>query len=70
MRAFESTTPRAMFESNKREVTGGCRKLHDEQINDLYSSSDVIKKIKPQRMRCAWHVATIIKMKSKWEQRK
>jgi hypothetical protein len=36
-------------------VTGECRKLHDEELHNLYSSSDIISK--SRRMRWAGHVA-------------
>jgi hypothetical protein len=38
-------------------VTGGCRKLHNEELYNLYSSSSIIRMIKSRRMRCAVHVA-------------
>jgi hypothetical protein len=39
------------------EVTGEWRKLHDEEIRDLYSSPSIIRIIKWRRMRWAGHVA-------------
>jgi hypothetical protein len=39
------------------EVTGGWRKLHNEELRDLYSSSSIIRIIKSRRMRWAGHVA-------------
>jgi hypothetical protein len=39
------------------DVTGEWRKLHNDELNDLYSSSDIIRVIKSRRMRCAGHVA-------------
>jgi hypothetical protein len=38
-------------------VTGGWRKLHNEELRDLISSPSLIRKIKPRRMRWAGHVA-------------
>jgi hypothetical protein len=38
-------------------VTGDWRKLHDEELNDLYSSPSIIRIIKSRRMRWAEHVA-------------
>jgi hypothetical protein len=38
-------------------VTGGWRKLHNEELHNLYSSSSIIRIIKPRRMRWAGHVA-------------
>ena len=39
------------------EVEGECRKLHIEELTDLYSSPNIIGLIKSIRMRWAWHVA-------------
>jgi hypothetical protein len=38
-------------------VTGECRKLHNEGLHNLYSSTDITRQIKSVRMRWAWHVA-------------
>jgi hypothetical protein len=39
------------------EVTGGWRKLYNEELHNLYSSPSIIRMIKSRRMRWAWHVA-------------
>jgi hypothetical protein len=41
----------------RHEVTGDWRKLHNEELNDLYSSLNIIRVIKSRRMRWAGHVA-------------
>jgi hypothetical protein len=41
------------------EVTGGWRKLHNEEFHNLYSSPSIIRMIKSGRMRWAGHVALI-----------
>jgi hypothetical protein len=38
-------------------VTGGWRKLHNEELHNLYSSPSIIRIIKSRRMRCAGNVA-------------
>jgi hypothetical protein len=48
---------RRIFGPKRDEVTGGWRKLHNEELHDLYSSSSIIRIIKARRMRWAGHVA-------------
>jgi hypothetical protein len=38
-------------------VTAEWRKLHNEELNDLYSLSNIVRVVKSRRMRWAWHVA-------------
>jgi hypothetical protein len=40
-------------------VTGGSRKLHNEELHSLYSSPDVIRMIKSRRMRWAGHITQL-----------
>jgi hypothetical protein len=46
---------RRIFGPKRDEVTGGWRKLHNEEVHDLYSSPN--RMIKSRRMRWAWYVA-------------
>ena len=48
---------RRLFGPRKDEVTGERRRLHSEQLNDLYSSPNIVRVIKSRRMRWAGHVA-------------
>jgi hypothetical protein len=46
-----------MFGPKRDEVTGRWRKLHNEEVHNLYSSPSIIRMIKLRRMRWAGHVA-------------
>jgi len=48
---------RRIFGSRREEVTGEWRRLHKEELNDLYSSPNIVREIKSRRMRWAGHVA-------------
>jgi hypothetical protein len=48
---------RRIFGPKKEEVTGGWRKLHNEEIHNLYSSPSIIRMIKSRRIRWAGRVA-------------
>jgi hypothetical protein len=50
---------RRIFEPKREEVTGGWKKLHDEEFCNLYSSPDIIRMIKPRSVRWAGNVACI-----------
>jgi hypothetical protein len=48
----------------REEVTEEWRKLHSEELHNLYSSPDIVRQIKSRRMRWAGHVARMGKRKS------
>jgi hypothetical protein len=54
---FENTVRRRIFGPKRDEVSGGWRKLHNEELHSLYSSPSIIRMIKSRRMRWAGHVA-------------
>jgi hypothetical protein len=54
---FGNRVLRRIFGSKRDEVTGDWRKLHDEELRDLYSSPSIIRIIRLRRMRWAGHVA-------------
>jgi hypothetical protein len=56
LRVFKNRVLRRMFGPKRDGVTGGWRKLHNEELHDLYSSPSMIRIIKSRRMRWAGHV--------------
>ena len=57
LRVFENMVLRGIFGPRKDEVTGEWRRLHNEELNDLYSSPNIVRVIKSRRMRWAGNVA-------------
>jgi hypothetical protein len=57
LRVFENRVLRRIFGPKRDEVTGGWRKLHNEELHNLYSSPSTIRIIKSRSMRWAGHVA-------------
>jgi hypothetical protein len=54
---FENRVLRRIFEFKRDEVIEEWRRLHNEELNVLYSSPNIIRVIKSRRMRWAGHVA-------------
>jgi len=59
LRVFENRVLRRIFGPRRDEVTGKWRRMHNEELNDLYSSLSVVRVIKSRRMRWAGHVANM-----------
>ena len=57
LRVFENMVLRRIFGRRRDELTGEWKRLHNEDLNDLYSSSNIVWVIKSRRMRWAGHVA-------------
>jgi hypothetical protein len=54
---FENRVLRRIFGPKRDLMTGGWRKLHNEELHNLYSSPNIIRMMKSRRMRWAGHVA-------------
>jgi hypothetical protein len=55
LRVFETRVLRRIFGPNRDEVTRDWIKLHNEELHNLYSSSNIIRIIKSRRTRCSTH---------------
>jgi hypothetical protein len=60
---FENRVLRRIFGPKRDEVIGGWRKLHNEELHNVYCSSSINRMIKSRRMKWARHVARM------WEKR-
>jgi hypothetical protein len=63
LRVFQNRVLRRTFVPKRDEVTGDCRKLHNEELHNLYSSPNIIRNIKSMWMRWSGHVARM------WDER-
>jgi hypothetical protein len=57
LRVLKNRVLRRIFGPKRDEVTGEWRRLHNEELNNLYSSPNIVRVIKSRRMRWAGHVA-------------
>jgi len=57
LRVFENRVLRRVFGPNRDEVTGEWKKLHNEELSNLYSLPNIVRVVKSRRMKWAGHVA-------------
>jgi len=59
LRVFENSVLRRVFGPERDGITGKWRKLHNEELSDLYCSPSIFRVIKPRRLRWAGYVACL-----------
>jgi len=59
LKVFENRVLRKVFGPKRDEVTGEWRKLHNEELNDMYSLPNIVRVVKSRRMGWAGHVASM-----------
>ena len=59
LRVFENRVLRRVFGPKRDEVTGEWRKLHNEELRDLYSLPNIVWVVKSRRMRWVGHVESM-----------
>jgi len=59
LRIIENRMPKRIFGPKRKEVTGEWRKLHNEKLNDLHSSPNIIRVTKSKRIRWTGQLARI-----------
>ena len=59
LRVLENRVMRRMFGLKRNKVTGEWRKLHNEELNDIYCSPNIVRVIKSRRMKWEGHVASM-----------
>jgi hypothetical protein len=67
LRVSENRVLRRMSGPKRDEVTRKWRKFHSKELHNMYTSLNIIRQIKPRRMRWAGHVARVGEEKSWWE---
>jgi hypothetical protein len=70
LRVFENRVLRRIFGLKRDEVTGEWRKLHNEELRNLYSSPSIIRIFKSRKMRWAGHIARVGEKRNAWESQK
>ena len=62
LRVFDNMVLRRIFGPRRDKVTREWRRLHNEELNDMYSSPNIVRVIKSSRMRWAEHVARMVEV--------
>jgi hypothetical protein len=61
---FEKKVLRRMFGPKREEMVGGWRRVHNEELHDLYTSLNIGRVVKSRRMRWVWYIGHMGEMRS------
>jgi hypothetical protein len=64
LRVFENRVLRRIFGPKREEVTGGRRRLHNEELHILHASPNIIRVMESRRVTCVGHVARTGEMRN------
>jgi hypothetical protein len=64
LEVYENRVLRRIFGPKREEVAGGWRRLHNEELHNLYAASSITKMMKSRRIRMAGHVARVGDMRN------
>jgi hypothetical protein len=64
LRVFGNRVRRRIFGPKREDVAGGCKRLHNEELHNLYASPNIIRMIKSMGMRWAGNVARMGQMRN------
>jgi hypothetical protein len=67
LRVPEKNVSKRVFGPKREGVAEDWRKIHSEELHNLYASPNIIKVIKVRRMRCAGHVARMVDMRNAYK---
>jgi len=64
LRILKNRVLRGIFERKRKEVAGGWRRLHMEELHNMYASLNITRVIKSRRMKWAGHVVCMREMRN------
>jgi hypothetical protein len=67
LRVYEIRMLRIICGPKREEVAGGWRRLHNEELHNLYASPDIIRGIKKRKVRWDRHVARMVEMRNTYK---
>jgi hypothetical protein len=67
LKVFENRVLKRIFGPKREEVAGSWRRLHNEELHNLYVSLNIVRVIESRRMNCARHVACMERIRNTYK---